>query len=273
MNPMTNLLPLVLEPEELLTTLPSEQILIIAVVSEKVFLEGHLPGAILIKPSELVSGTEPAVGKLPRKECLNSLFSRIGLSAEKHVIAYDDEGGGWAGRLLWTLDVVGHESYSLLNGGQIAWNRSGFPLTTEITESVPGSFDSIINRSYIANLEEILASIEENDIIVWDARAKEEYEGSKITAKKNGHIPRAVNLDWLDLMDRENDLRLHPIELIREKLGELGITPNKKVITHCQTHHRSGLTYFVGKLLGLNIKAYDGSWSEWGNHPDTPVEQ
>ena len=74
-------------------------------------------------------------------------------------------------------------------------------------------------------------------------------------------------------MDRGNNLRLRPIELLKEELEELGITPNKKIITHCQTHHRSGLAYFVGKLLGLNIKAYDGSWSEWGNHPDTPVEQ
>ena len=210
---------------------------------------------------------------MPSKEHLDALFSRIGLGTEKHIVAYDDEGSGWAGRLLWTLDVVGHKSYSLLNGGQISWNRSGFPLTTEITENVPSSFDAIIDRSYIADMEEVLASIEDDGIIVWDARAKEEYEGSKITAEKNGHIPRAVNFDWLDLMDRENDLRLRPIELLQEELEELGITPNKKVITHCQTHHRSGLAYFVGKLLGLNIKAYDGSWSEWGNHPDTPVEQ
>ena len=195
------------------------------------------------------------------------------MGREKHIVAYDDEGSGWAGRLLWTLDVVGHKSYSLLNGGQISWNRSGFPLTTEITENVPSSFDAIIDRSYIADMEEVLASIEDDGIIVWDARAKEEYEGSKITAGKNGHIPGAVNFDWIDLMDRGNNLRLRPIELLKEELEELGITPNKKIITHCQTHHRSGLAYFVGKLLGLNIKAYDGSWSEWGNHPDTPVEQ
>jgi thiosulfate/3-mercaptopyruvate sulfurtransferase len=270
---MTNLLPPVIEPEELLAALASEQILIIAVVSEKVFLEGHLQGSILIKPSELVSGTKPAIGKLPSKEHLDALFSRIGLGTEKHIVAYDDEGSGWAGRLLWTLDVVGHKSYSLLNGGQISWNRSGFTLTTEITENVPSSFDAIIDRSYIADMEEVLASIEDDGIIVWDARAKEEYEGSKITAGKNGHIPGAVNFDWIDLMDRGNNLRLRPIELLKEELEELGITPNKKIITHCQTHHRSGLAYFVGKLLGLNIKAYDGSWSEWGNHPDTPVEQ
>jgi len=60
---------------------------------------------------------------------------------------------------------------------------------------------------------------------------------------------------------------------IRQRLETLGITPDKSVITHCQTHHRSGLTYVVGKALGYDIQAYDGSWSEWGNHPDTPIER
>jgi thiosulfate/3-mercaptopyruvate sulfurtransferase len=130
----------------------------------------------------------------------------------------------------------------------------------------------MIDKSFIAELEEVIASIEKNDVIVWDARAKEEYEGSKITALKNGHIPGAVNLDWLDVMDRDNGLKLKSPDLLQQQLASIGITPGKKIITHCLTHHRSGLTYFVGKLLGLDIQAYDGSWSEWGNHPETPIE-
>ena len=71
-------------------------------------------------------------------------------------------------------------------------------------------------------------------------------------------------------MDRDNALRIR--EDIAEQLHSKGITADKRIITHCQTHHRSGLTYLVGKSLGYQIKAYDGSWSEWGNDPGTPVE-
>jgi len=87
-----------------------------------------------------------------------------------------------------------------------------------------------------------------------------------------GHSPGAKNRDGIELKDSENDLRLKHLPKIEQLLTEAGISDAKRIITHCQTHHRSGLTYFVGKALGYDIKAYDGSWSEWGNDPETPIE-
>ena len=121
-------------------------------------------------------------------------------------------------------------------------------------------------------MNDVLSSINNADTVVWDARAPEEFNGTKVTASKNGHVPEAISLDWIHMKDLNNNSKLRDLDEIRSKLDGLGITNQVKVITHCQTHHRSGLTYFVGKLLGLNISAYDGSWSEWGNHPETPVE-
>ena len=73
-------------------------------------------------------------------------------------------------------------------------------------------------------------------------------------------------------MDRNNFLRLKPLATIQTMLADKNLTADKTIVTHCQSHHRSGLTYLVGKIIGLNIKAYDGSWSEWGNLKNTPID-
>ena len=88
---------------------------------------------------------------------------------------------------------------------------------------------------------------------------------------RGGHIPHAVHYEWTNVTNKDNSLKLRPLAVIQQELAALGIDNSKTVITYCQTHHRSGLSYLVGKLLGFNIKAYAGSWSEWGNRQDTPV--
>jgi thiosulfate/3-mercaptopyruvate sulfurtransferase len=268
-------LPIIISPEAFNELPSTDELLIVAVVQKAVFDAHHISGAVLVEPSELVSGVKPAVGKLPTKDRLQSLFSRIGLSPEKHVIVYDDEGGGWAGRLIWTLNIVGHQNYSYLDGGKTAWLKMGFPLSNATTEALAADrvdYSVKINESLLVSKEDVLASLRDEASIVWDARAPEEFKGSKVTALRNGHIPGAKNLDWIELQDSENDLRLKPLPLIEQLLTEAGISDAKRIITHCQTHHRSGLTYLVGKALGYDIKAYDGSWSEWGNDPETPIE-
>ncbi len=265
-------LPLIISTEDLADLLPDHSVMLVAVCSRQVFDSYHIPGSVLIEPAELVSGEKPAVGKIPGEQRLSALFSRIGLSSSMHVVAYDDEGGGWAGRLIWTLEMIGHHKASYLDGGLIAWMKAGLPVTDAPTARSPSDYSASIDHQQIVTLEEVRQQIGEADSIVWDARASEEYEGRKVTAQRNGHIPNAVNLDWLDLMDRENDLRLKPLADIAARLDSLGITKDKKVITHCQTHHRSGLSWLVGRALGLSIRAYDGSWSEWGNQADTPIE-
>ena len=268
---VSNSLPPIIDIEALLPLLAAQHILLVAVCSEEVFRKHHITGSVLIRPAELVCGIKPATGKLPDTDQLNRLFSRIGLSDEKHVIAYDDEGGGWAGRLIWTLDVLGHARSSFLNGGLVAWLQAQSPISDGAPEPNATVYNATIDGRVIADLSEVMNQLNNDDTVIWDARANEEYTGTKLTAQKNGHIPGAVNLDWLELMDPSRSLRLKPPSELQALLDSVGISKDKQVITHCQTHHRSGLSYFVAKSLGYQIKAYDGSWSEWGNHPDTPV--
>jgi thiosulfate/3-mercaptopyruvate sulfurtransferase len=269
-------LPLIIAPESFNESPSHDDILLVAVVQQAVFNTHYIPGSVLVEPTELMSGVKPAVGRLPTKEKLDTLFSRIGLTCDKHVVVYDDEGGGWAGRLIWTLDIIGHKNYSYLDGGLSAWLKMGFPLSnikTDYSMPVPTNFATSIREELLVSKDDVLTSIDDVEKMIWDARALEEFNGTKVTALRNGHIPGAANLDWLDLQDRQNDLRLKPLPEIERQLNKLGISKDKKVITHCQTHHRSGLTYLVGKALGYDIKAYDGSWSEWGNDPEVPIEK
>ena len=264
-------LPLILEPDELLQHIEDTNILVVDLCRNEVYARMHLPGAVHVEPAELVSGIQPATGKLPDIGRLEALLARIGYTPETHIVVYDDEGGGWAGRFIWTLDVIGHKFSSYLNGGLLAWTKEGLETTTSVPEITPVERPALsIDHSLIASIDDVLQSIDNPDTIVWDARSNEEYRGIKVNALRGGHIPGAINLDWLEVMDRERALRIR--EDISDHLDSLGITRDKEIITHCQTHHRSGLTYLVAKSLGYKVSAYDGSWSEWGNHPDLPIE-
>ena len=109
------------------------------------------------------------------------------------------------------------------------------------------------------------------DLAIWDARSPAEFSGEKLLAARGGHVPGAVNFEWTAGMDPQRGLRIR--EDMAQVLERLGITKDKEVITHCQTHRRSGFTYLVAKALGYpRVRAYAGSWSEWGNLPDTPIE-
>lgn len=271
-------LPLVIEPCDLAAQLERPEhsaLLIIDLCSEANYSRGHLPGAVAVAPRELMSGQPPAIGRLPSESQLQDLFSRLGLSDDRHLVVYDDEGGGWAGRFIWTLDVIGHRRYSYLNGGLHAWVAEKLPLETTINQPVASAYtvaiEDVGETSPIAEIDDILARLDDPDWIIWDARSPAEYSGDKVLAAKGGHIPGAVNCEWTQLMDRQRQLRIRSDAA--DFLAAQGIAPGKKIITHCQSHHRSGFTYLVGKALGLVIRGYHGSWSEWGNHPDTPVKR
>lgn len=268
---MKHELPLVIEPEQLAAQLEHKDVRVIDLSPTPDYHNGHIPGAIALSSQLLLAGIPPAPGKLPSTAQLEEVFGDLGLKPEQHIVACDNEGGGWAGRLLWTLEVIGHKKYSYLNGGMRAWRGAGLPLSTKVSAPESSEIEISIDSASSITVEELQQRLGDDSLLVWDARSPAEYYGERVLAMKGGHIPGAVNCDWLRLMDPARELRIRSDA--REFLANLGIDGSREIVTHCQAHHRSAFTWLVGKSLGFSIRAYPGSWSEWGNLPDTPVER
>jgi len=132
-------LPLLLEPAELEPLLGHPQLILADLCRPDNYQVAHLPGAIHLSPAETQEGLAPAPGFLPDRARLQQLADKLGLAEDKWLVVYDDEGGGWAGRLIWLLDSIGFQRYSYLNGGLIAWHQEGRPLTDQMPASAQSS--------------------------------------------------------------------------------------------------------------------------------------
>jgi thiosulfate/3-mercaptopyruvate sulfurtransferase len=267
-------LPLLVEPDELAAQLGSPNLLVVDLSKATTYAQYHIPGAVHLEYAQIIHGRPPTPGLLPDDAQLSRAFSSIGLTPATHVVAYDDEGGGKAARLLWTLEVIGHAHASLLNGGLHAWANEGHAHNHAPVAVTPSDYTVKRTNQGFADKDYVLSRLGKPDVALLDARSAAEYTGAKAYSARGGHIPGAINIEWLEAMDQQRNLRLKPAEELRALFAARGVTPDKEVITYCQTHHRSALSYLVLKSLGYpNIKGYAGSWSEWGNDPGTPVEK
>lgn len=263
--------PGIIHPAELAERMQDDSVSVVEVFNPTPQDQAFIPGALHLPTAALIEGTPPSPGKLPPKAQLDAVFGYIGYQPNQTIVVSDHEGGGWAGRLAWTLDIIGHSQWLYLDGGIHAWRQEGFDVTQAPTQAPRTQTDVTIDPSPLIEIDELLGRLNQEDLVIWDVRSRDEFLGLRPGAQRNGHIPGAINIDWLDLMDHNNAMRLRSD--IRELLQEHGIDPNRNIVTHCQTHHRSGLSYMVGRLLGYpSIRAYAGSWSEWGNRTDTPIE-
>ncbi len=264
---------LLIEAKDLVPFLAHPQLRIVDLSRRSVHEQLHIPGAVHLAPKLLVRQEEYASGLLPETTQLQQLIEFLQISPEHHVVAYDDEGGAWAGRLIWNLHCLGFENTSLINGGIHAWLAAELPTSSQATtlEPVANLLPVETNLQYQVHYDELLELVQNNQTQIWDCRTEDEYTGLRLAARRGGHIPGALHFEWSTALNRQNHLKLHPLERTQQRLEHLGFNLNEPVVVYCQSHHRSGLAYILGRLLGWNIRAYDGAWSEWGNRLDSPI--
>jgi len=263
-----------IEPDELEALKNNENVIIIDLCKVKQYAQAHIPGAHFVTYADIVAIDKPVMGLLPDDEKFSNLLSNFGITNRSLIVAYDDEGGGCAARFVWTLHVFGHKTAVVLNGGLHSWANEGHPISNETPDkSMTSNYIVKKTHHHTATRAFIQTHLDDDNVIFLDARSLAEYNGEKKFAEKVGHIPGAIHFEWTEAMDQNNNLRRLPPEALQQKLDALEINKDKEIICYCQSHHRSAYSWLILKSLGYeNVLGYPGSWSEWGNHPDTSVE-
>ena len=235
---------------------------------------GHIPGAVFVDlDTELAAHGRGGPGRhpIPGPAEFSSAMARAGVSADMHVVAYDDAGGGIAGRLWWLLRYYGHTRVSVLDGGITRWNAEGHALETKAPTVTPGRFEAKAQAGKTVDKVVVGQLARDPNAVVLDARAAERYEGkTEPVDPRPGHVPGALNAPFGGNVGPDQ-VFLSP-DALRAKYEALGVTPDKAVVAYCG----SGVTA-CNALLALHQAGfehgllYEGSWSDWSSDKSLPA--
>ena len=265
---------IIIEPDQLEPLRTQKDVVIVDLSQPGQYVTAHIPEAHYLPYGCIVRAQKPVVGLLPDAGVFSRLLSNLGIDENTHVIAYDDEGGGCAARFVWTLNVFGHDKASIVNGGIISWFNEGHEtIAIPPVSNTPSDYTLQPGDNETTDYEYIRQHLDDPAIALLDARSPGEYNGSKRLAEKAGHIPGAKHFEWTDAMDKNNNMRLLPTEQIQSRLDQSGLTKDKEILCYCQSHHRSAFSWVMLKAMGYDkVRGYPGSWSDWGNRMDAPIE-
>lgn len=242
--------------------------------------EGHIPGAVKLHWQEDLQ--DPIERDLVEKGEFERLLGSLGIGNDTTLVVYGDKNNWFAAYAYWYLKIYGHEDVRVLDGGRQKWIDEGRELTTEVPAPAAKTYTAKErDESIRVYRDDVLAELHAAGIALVDVRSPQEYSGELMAppgyeqegASRTGHIPGAQSIPWAQAV--RDDGTFKSADELRELYAGKGVTPDKEVRAYCRIGERSAHTWFVlRELLGYeNVKNYDGSWTEWGNLVDVPIEK
>lgn len=262
----------VISAPELNNRLSDDNIVIVDTRSFSRYGVGHIPGAVNIELMQFhwIDTSREGIAQFNRQTA--KLISNIGVGREKFVVFYDEISGPSAARGVWLLLYMSHTYVAMLNGGFRNWKKAGFQIETATNPFYRAEFNGRPNKAVLADWHAVktgLNSKKDSRTVIIDSRSKSEYIGKIIRAARAGHIPKSINIDWNENV-REGSFK--PVDELARLYAR--VPKDAKIITYCQGGYRAANTFVALRGLGYkNVQVYLGSWGEWGNRFDLPVDQ